>query len=766
MNFLKSVFNSSNEFANAAGEVPPYSVIESESKGNDNLEVYHCNYKYNNLKELEYICLHNGIPEKEVNDKYPVTMIRSKLQNKTQIDQYGNAISVHSNKDDINFIISANNFVTLYHNENSFGANNIMINILKVYDRFDSFVCQNVDMIHSTNELGSSQPYLDYSILKMFRLIVRNNFGFSAKNLHLDDVLHYFIDSKNMNIKLYIEGLVDLNTTGKSGADLSAIKLLNQKFPNIKSLNDINTQLSKLLEKHEIIKVIEFINRVEDTSVAESDQLIKSLLTKIKDICDNKNKFNVKLWQVGVIDKIIDRYNLLKKENLEIPEPNADFEKLETNFFKFICKIVEYDNSQLVKYDYLFIDYIRNNPEGKENIVNMMIALNVCFEVSEQTESYKFEQFPSQLFTTLQAYIRNNKINTEENLNIVRLFLLLLKKPAFNDRLTEKFICNDVLRLVSEISKQSSALDAQGLDEIKSINYLIVVLVLALKPKILSFYGGDRGYTILISAVLQNSNIKKSTKKTKSNRSLLYDLSILQILKNEVSNWPTDLIVTKLMPVQSLMSLLLNNNDSNNEFDDEVAEANREISQSAFDIYLHILSRVANEGGFKIIDNSKPMFSEIDKSISEVTNVRYYKQIVLETNEDNDFEDSWVPNVMVFDNQMNTKNHTEHLNNSTKSFAATEKKSSGWDNWDETEDLEDEVNAITRNIEKVKVAPKPAPKRIINKQASASKKTILRTDTRKIPVIKKKEPIKTKKSAFPSFNSDDDDGEDNWGDEW
>lgn len=757
MNFLKSVFNSSNEFANTAGEVPPYTVANPSSKGDDNLEVYECNYKYNNLKELEYICLHNGIPENEVNDKLQVTMIRRKPHNNTQMDQYGNAISVRSKLENINFISSANNFVTLYHNENSFGANNVMINILKIYDRFDSFVCQDVDMIHNIVELGSSQPYLDYCILKLFRLIVRNNFAISTTNINLDDVLHYFIDTKTMNIKLYIEGLAHTNSPKKSGMDISAVKLLSQKFPGIKSLNDINAKLSQLLEKHEIIKVIEFINRVDDTSIAESYQLVKSLLPKVKEICDSKNEFNNNLWQIGVIDKIIERYNLLKKENLELAEPNEDFQKFETNFFKLICKIIEEDKNQLAKYSYLMIDYIRNNPEGKENIVNMMIALNICFEQSEQSESYKFEQLPSQFFTTLQNYIRNNKISTVENLNVVRLFLLLLKKPAFNDRLTEKFICNDVLRLVSEISKQSAALDAQGLDEIKSINYLIVVLALALKPKILSFYGSDRGYTILISAILQNSNIKKCTNKTKSNRGLLYDLSILQILKNEVSNWPTELIVTKLMPVQSLMSLLLNN-DNTNDVDDEVAEANREISQSAFDIYLHIISRVAKEGGFKMKDNSKPMFSEIDESISQVSDVNYYKRVVSE--EEDDFDDSWVPNVMVFDNQMNTKNTTEI--NSTKTSAPKENTKSGWDNWDDVDDLEEDLND---QVQSFSLASKPAPKRTLNKTSTVPKKSILRQDTRKIPVIKKKEPVKAKKTSFPSFESDDD-TEDNWGDEW
>lgn len=758
MNFLKSVFNSSNEFANAAGEVPPYTVTNSSSKGDDNLEVYECNYKYNNLKELEYICLHNGIPEQEVNDKLQVTMIRRKPHNNTQMDQYGNAISVKSKLEDINFILSANNFVTLYHNENSFGANNVMINILKIYDRFDSFVCQDVDMIHNIVELGSSQPYLDYCILKLFRLIVRNNFGISTTKLNLDDLLHYFIDSKTVNIKLYIEGLVNTNSSKKSGMDISVIKLLNQKFPSIKSLEDINNKLSQLLEKHEIIKVIEFINRVDDTSIAESNQLVKSLLSKVKEICGTKNEFNNKLWQAGVIDKIIERYNLLKKESLELSEPNEDFQKFETNFFKLICKMIEEDKNQLAKFSTLLIDYIRNNQEGKENIVNMMIALNVCFEQSEQSESYKFEQLPTQFFNILQTHIRNSKINSIDNLNVVRLFLLLLKKPAFNDRLTEKFICNDVLRLVSEISKQSAALDAQGLDDIKSINYLIVVLALALKPKILSFYGSDRGYTILISAILQNSNIKKSTSKTKSNRSLMYDLSILQILKNEVSNWPTELIVTKLMPVQSLMCLLLNNNENTNDAEDEVTEANREISQSAFDIYLHIISRVAKEGGFKMKDNSKPMFSEIDGSISEVSDVNYYKKAVSEA--DDDIEESWVPNVMVFDSQMNKKNANEI--NSIDSFASKENNKSGWDNWDEVDDLEEDSN---NKVQSFNIASKPTPKRTVNKTNTAPKKSILRQDTRKIPVIKKKEPVKTKKTAFPSFESDDD-TEDNWGDEW
>lgn len=758
MNFLKSVFNSSNEFANAAGEVPPYTVTNSSSKGDDNLEVYECNYKYNNLKELEYICLHNGIPEQEVNDKLQVTMIRRKPHNNTQMDQYGNAISVKSKLEDINFILSANNFVTLYHNENSFGANNVMINILKIYDRFDSFVCQDVDMIHNIVELGSSQPYLDYCILKLFRLIVRNNFGISTTKLNLDDLLHYFIDSKTVNIKLYIEGLVNTNSSKKSGMDISVIKLLNQKFPSIKSLEDINNKLSQLLEKHEIIKVIEFINRVDDTSIAESNQLVKSLLSKVKEICGTKNEFNNKLWQAGVIDKIIERYNLLKKESLELSEPNEDFQKFETNFFKLICKMIEEDKNQLAKFSTLLIDYIRNNQEGKENIVNMMIALNVCFEQSEQSESYKFEQLPTQFFNILQTHIRNSKINSIDNLNVVRLFLLLLKKPAFNDRLTEKFICNDVLRLVSEISKQSAALDAQGLDDIKSINYLIVVLALALKPKILSFYGSDRGYTILISAILQNSNIKKSTSKTKSNRSLMYDLSILQILKNEVSNWPTELIVTKLMPVQSLMCLLLNNNENTNDAEDEVTEANREISQSAFDIYLHIISRVAKEGGFKMKDNSKPMFSEIDGSISEVSDVNYYKKAVSEA--DDDIEESWVPNVMVFDSQMNKKNANEI--NSIDSFASKENNKSGWDNWDEVDDLEEDSN---NKVQSFNIASKPTPKRTVNKTNTAPKKSILRQDTRKIPVIKKKEPVKTKKTVFPSFESDDD-TEDNWGDEW
>ncbi|KAL6931000.1 hypothetical protein ACO0R3_004124 [Hanseniaspora guilliermondii] len=758
MNFLKSVFNSSNEFANAAGEVPPYTVTNSSSKGDDNLEVYECNYKYNNLKELEYICLHNGIPEQEVNDKLQVTMIRRKPHNNTQMDQYGNAISVKSKLEDINFILSANNFVTLYHNENSFGANNVMINILKIYDRFDSFVCQDVDMIHNIVELGSSQPYLDYCILKLFRLIVRNNFGISTTKLNLDDLLHYFIDSKTVNIKLYIEGLVNTNSSKKSGMDISVIKLLNQKFPSIKSLEDINNKLSQLLEKHEIIKVIEFINRVDDTSIAESNQLVKSLLSKVKEICGTKNEFNNKLWQAGVIDKIIERYNLLKKESLELSEPNEDFQKFETNFFKLICKMIEEDKNQLAKFSTLLIDYIRNNQEGKENIVNMMIALNVCFEQSEQSESYKFEQLPTQFFNILQTHIRNSKINSIDNLNVVRLFLLLLKKPAFNDRLTEKFICNDVLRLVSEISKQSAALDAQGLDDIKSINYLIVVLALALKPKILSFYGSDRGYTILISAILQNSNIKKSTSKTKSNRSLMYDLSILQILKNEVSNWPTELIVTKLMPVQSLMCLLLNNNENTNDAEDEVTEANREISQSAFDIYLHIISRVAKEGGFKMKDNSKPMFSEIDGSISEVSDVNYYKKAVSEA--DDNIEESWVPNVMVFDSQMNKKNANEI--NSIDSFASKENNKSGWDNWDEVDDLEEDSN---NKVQSFNIASKPTPKRTVNKTNTAPKKSILRQDTRKIPVIKKKEPVKTKKTVFPSFESDDD-TEDNWGDEW
>lgn len=757
MNFLKSVFNSSNEFANTAGEVPPYTVANPSSKGDDNLEVFECHYRHNNLKELEYICLHNEIPENEVNDKLQVTMIRRKPHNNTQIDQYGNAIRVRSKLEDINFISSANNFVTLYHNENSFGANNVMINILKIYDRFDSFVCQDVDMIHNIGELGSSQPYLDYCILKLFRLIVRNNFAISAGNIHLDDVLHYFIDSKTMNIKLYIEGLVQ-NTPKKAGVDITAIKLLNQKFPSIKSLNDINARLSQLLEKHEIIKVIEFINRVEDTSIAESYQLVKSLLPKVKEICDTKNQFNNKLWQVGVIDKIIERYNLLKKENLEVAEPNEDFQKFETNFFKLICKIIEVDKHQLAKYSYLIIDYIKNNPEGKENILNMMIALNVCFEQSELSESYKFEQLPSQFFSTLQSHIRSNKINTTENLNVVRLFLLLLQKPAFNDRLTEKFICNDVLRLVSEISKQSAALDAQGLDEIKSINYLIVVLALGLKPKILSFYGSDRGYTILISAILQNSNIKKSTSKTKSNRSLLYDLSILQILKNEVSNWPTELIVTKLMPVQSLMSLLLGNEDTSNDVDDEVAEANKEISQSAFDIYLHIISRVAKEGGFKMKDNSKPMFSEIDSSISEVSDVNYYKREV--TEKEDDFEASWVPNVMVFDNQMNIKNTSQFSSSKVSAFSENEK--SGWDNWDDPDDIKEDLND---KMQSFNMASKQAPKRILNKSTTVPKKSVLKQDTRKIPVIKKKEPVKAKKCNFPNFDSDDE-TEDNWGDDW
>lgn len=540
--------------------------------------------------------------------------------------------------------------------------------------------------------------------------------------------------------------------------DISVIKLLNQKFPSIKSLEDINNKLSQLLEKHEIIKVIEFINRVDDTSIAESNQLVKSLLSKVKEICGTKNEFNNKLWQAGVIDKIIERYNLLKKESLELSEPNEDFQKFETNFFKLICKMIEEDKNQLAKFSTLLIDYIRNNQEGKENIVNMMIALNVCFEQSEQSESYKFEQLPTQFFNILQTHIRNSKINSIDNLNVVRLFLLLLKKPAFNDRLTEKFICNDVLRLVSEISKQSAALDAQGLDDIKSINYLIVVLALALKPKILSFYGSDRGYTILISAILQNSNIKKSTSKTKSNRSLMYDLSILQILKNEVSNWPTELIVTKLMPVQSLMCLLLNNNENTNDAEDEVTEANREISQSAFDIYLHIISRVAKEGGFKMKDNSKPMFSEIDGSISEVSDVNYYKKAVSEA--DDDIEESWVPNVMVFDSQMNKKNANEI--NSIDSFASKENNKSGWDNWDEVDDLEEDSN---NKVQSFNIASKPTPKRTVNKTNTAPKKSILRQDTRKIPVIKKKEPVKTKKTVFPSFESDDD-TEDNWGDEW
>ena len=211
------------------------------------------------------------------------------------------------------------------------------------------------------------------------------------------------------------------------------------------------------------------------------------------------------------------------------------------------------------------------------------------------------------------------------------------------------------------------------------------------------------------------------------------------------------------MPVQSLMSLLLNN-DNTNDVDDEVAEANREISQSAFDIYLHIISRVAKEGGFKMKDNSKPMFSEIDESISEVSDVNYYKRVVSE--EEDDFDDSWVPNVMVFDNQMNTKNTTEI--NSTKTSAPKENTKSGWDNWDDVDDLEEDLND---QVQSFSLASKPAPKRTLNKTSTVPKKSILRQDTRKIPVIKKKEPVKAKKTSFPSFESDDD-TEDNWGDEW
>lgn len=770
MNFLKSVFNSSSEFANAAGEVPPYNVIQNISKGNNEIEIYDCNYKYNNLKELEYICLHNGIEASKVNESLVLSMIRKKIDPNGQIDQYGNRVFANNRNGSIDFLQSANNFIALFHNENINGNNNVMINILKVYDRFDSFVTENVDLLSNVGDLGENGTYLDYCILKLFRMILKNNYTLPENNMNLSDLLFVFIDNGSMNIKLYIEGLSQNN--GKS--DKTVFKLLNQRYPNINNISSLNSHLTKLVQKNEFIKSIEFINRVTDTSTDEITQLVKSLSQKPEKLCNSNNdELCSKMWQVGIIDKIIERYNYLKKENIIAKEEDVAFNEFEISFFKLLANIIEFDPLQLIKFDYIFLDYIKNNLEGKTNIITILLSLNVCYLKFDETDSNRLPDFPLLLFNSLQNIVKNNKINSDENLNIARLFLLLLKNKLFNSKLREKFICNEVLRLVSEVSKQSGAIEAQNFPEVKSLNFLIVVLIVSLKETILSFYGSDRGYTILISAILQNSNIQKSKNKASDNKTLLYDLAILQTLKNEISNWPTELIVTKLMPVQSLMNLLLLSNDGGDRYDlePEVVEANRNIAQSAFDIYMHIISRVAKEGGFKIEDKSAPMFSEINKSITAVTNVDYYKKTIgSSSNIDNGdaFNSFEIPSVVQYDDSM-----VNNFNNTN-----TSNTKNNWSSWGDDNEEEDEDQNIVNKFDDVHIAQeKPAPKRNIvrsttnHKPASsfantAPKKSVLKKETRKIPVMKKKASSpapKAKANAFPTFESDNEDG---WGDDW
>lgn len=764
MNFLKSVFNSSSEFANEAGEAPPYNVLDNVSKGTDEVEVYDCNYKHNNLKELEYICLHNGIASDKVNESLVFSMIRKKPFAKNQIDQYGNPVVPHP-KGNIDFLQSANNFVSLFHNENINGSNNVMINILKVYDRFDSFVTENAQLLLVASSLGSNKIYLDYCILKLFRLILKNNYTLPGKDVALSDILYSFIDENSMTVKLYIEGLKP--NTGKD--DGTVFKLLNQRYPNINSVASLNNHLKALLQKNDFIKTIEFINRVEETSTIEITQLVKSLIQKIEEVYSSDDEFSGKMWQVGIINKIVDRYNKLKKENIENKEHDPDFEEFETFFFKLLAKIVEFSPSKLSNFDYIFLDYIKNNADGKLNIINILVALNICYEKFDEEASEKLSKFPLLLYNSLQGTVRNNKVNNDENLNIVRLFLLLLKSPSFNSKLTDKFICNDILRLLSEVSKQSGTVEAQSFSDIKSLNFLIVVLIVSLKDTVLSFYGSDRGYTILISAILQNSNIQKSNNKSKNNKSLLYDLAILQILKNEISNWPTELIVTKLMPVQSLMNLLLLSNSGDN-VEPEVAEANRNISQSAFDIYLHIISRVAKEGNFKVVDKSEAMYSEINPKINFITKIDYYRQALLQ-HENINFNDSEIPTVIQYDdttmNNLNERNPNNSFGNS--------KNSENWSSWSDGEAADDVLanNFINKNASKEAPVDKPKVHRNTNAIKSSladsktvQRKSVLQADTRKIPVIKKKtvsSKPKPKANAFPSFESDNEDG---WGDDW
>ncbi|KAL6930101.1 hypothetical protein ACO0SA_001508 [Hanseniaspora valbyensis] len=732
MNFLKSVFNSSSEFANAAGEVPPYNVIQNISKGNNEIEIYDCNYKYNNLKELEYICLHNGIEASKVNESLILSMIRNKIDPNGQIDQYGNRVFANNRNGSIDFLQSANNFIALFHNENINGNNNVMINILKVYDRFDSFVTENVDLLSNVGDLGENGTYLDYCILKLFRMILKNNYTLPENNMNLSDLLFVFIDKGSMNIKLYIEGLSQNN--GKS--DKTVFKLLNQRYPNINNISSLNSHLTKLVQKNEFIKSIEFINRVTDTSTDEITQLVKSLSQKPEKLCNVKNdELCSKMWQVGIIDKIIERYNYLKKENLIAKEEDVAFNEFEISFFKLLANVIEFDPLQLIKFDYIFLDYIKNNLEGKTNIITILLALNVCYQKFDETDSNRLPDFPLLLFNSLQNIVKNNKINSDENLNIARLFLLLLKTKLFNSKLREKFICNEVLRLVSEVSKQSGAIEAQNFPEVKSLNFLIVVLIVSLKETILSFYGSDRGYTILISAILQNK-----------------------------------LIVTKLMPVQSLMNLLLLSNNGGDRYDlePEVVEANRNIAQSAFDIYMHIISRVAKEGGFKIEDKSAPMFSEINKNITAVTNVDYYKRTIGSGSNGDAFNSFEIPSVVQYDdNMVNNFNITNTSN--TKN---------NWSSWDDDNEEEEEEDMVSK-FDDVHIVEeeKPAPKRNIvrsttnHKPASsfantAPKKSVLKKETRKIPVMKKKASSpapKPKANAFPTFESDNEDG---WGDDW
>ena len=117
---------------------------------------------------------------------------------------------------------------------------------------------------------------------------------------------------------------------------------------------------------------------------------------------------------------------------------------------------------------------------------------------------------------------------------------------------------------------------------------------------------------------------------------------------------------------------------------------------------------------------------------------------------------------------MNTHKQKEQVSHPSSSFGAVKETTSSWDNWDDAEDLnddlDDELDAITRDMKTIKTAPNPAPKRTVNKPTAPPKRNILKKDTRKIPVIKKKEPVKAKKPAFPSFIKDDD--EDNWDDGW
>ncbi|XBW38699.1 hypothetical protein QEN19_004287 [Hanseniaspora menglaensis] len=777
MNFLKSVFNSSSEFSNLAGEAPPYNVVDSVSKGDEEIEIYDCNYKSSNLKELEYICLHNGIDAKKVNDNLILSMIRKKPDEIQRMDQYGNS-AISKSDSNVDFVQSANNFISLFHNESVNFNNNVMVHILKIYDRFDSFVTENVELLNKSGDIGANKPYLDYTILKLFRMILKNNYTFSHKDLKLDEILFIFIERDSMNIKLYVEGLCQ---SSQAGNEKAVFKLLKQRYPNINNINDLNFHLNNLVQKNDFIKIIEFINRINDTSLMELTQLTNSLSQRASEISSFLENLEGKMWQIGVIDKIISRYNSLKKQQLDSKEPDSDFDIFENSFFKMLSTLVEYDHKSLSKYNFIFLDYIKNNPEGKQNIINILLALNICYSNKFDINSSNQSNFPLLLFNCLQPMIRNNKINSEENLNISRLFLLLLKSSQFNSQLTDKFICNDVLRLVSEISKLSGSIEAQNFSDIKSLNYLIVVLIVSLKDTILSFYGSDRGYTILISAILQNSNIQKSKSSLKTNSNLSYDLAILQTLKNEISNWPTELIVTKLLPVQSLISLLLISSEKEDkDLELEVAEANKNIAQSAFDIYLHIISRVANEGGFTLEDKSKPMFSKINKSIAEITDVEYYKRIMA-INDYEHFSSKNIPTIVQYTDSISSDFNDATIKTVDNNFY---KNWSSWSDEDDNDEKEIELkisntSSAFRNIrvsekqKSSKVAEQKigqSSRSILPATKDAPKKTVLRSDTRRIPAIKKKTPVTKEKtkatssSAFPSFASDNE--EDGWGDEW